>query len=98
METYGGSFDEPGLLLRQFSTNGVVVGAYGDVLGASNPAQIATAKTTISESTKAAILLDRLNEQKYKHIKDNSEKNAPRAHKTTHSQWNVPSTSLIHTK
>ena len=74
MKKYGGKFDEPGLVLRQLATNGVVTGADGDVLGAANTAHIAAYKITVIEITKVAIFLDRSNGQKYKNIKDDLEK------------------------
>ena len=70
LETYGVILDDPGLVIRQLATNGVVLGTGEDVLRASNPAQIATDKATIADRMKAAILLDEANEQKYNHIKD----------------------------
>ena len=73
VETYGGILDYPGLVLCQLVTNGVVVGADVDVLGAANTAHIETDKATIEEIMKAAIFLDGENEQTYKHIKDDLE-------------------------
>ena len=66
METYGGTFDELGLVLRQLKKNIVVAVADIDVLRAANPAQIAAAKATVAESMKAAIFLDGANGQNYK--------------------------------
>ena len=51
METYGGTFNEPGLLLSQLVKNGVVEGADEDILGEANPAQITAANSTVSEIT-----------------------------------------------
>ena len=73
VENYGGILDYPGLVLCQLVTNGGVLGANVDVLGAANTAHIETDKANISEITKAAILLGEENEQKYKHIKDDLE-------------------------
>ena len=73
VETYGGILDYPGLVLCQLMTNGVVVGADGDVLGAANPAQIAVAKATIVDSTKVAIFLYGANGHKYKQLKNDLE-------------------------
>ena len=64
VETYGGILDYPVLVIRHLETNGVVVGADGDILGAANPEQIAMAKATIAEIMKAEIFLDGENEQK----------------------------------
>ena len=75
MEIYGRIFENPRLVFLQLVTNGVVAGANGDVLGATNPAKIVSSKTTVSESMKVAILLDGVNGQKYKNLKDYSEKN-----------------------
>ena len=61
---YGGTFDEPGLVLCQLVKNGVVVGANEDFLRAANPAHITAAKANVSESTKAYILLPGANGQK----------------------------------
>ena len=55
---YGGTFNEPILVLFQLAKNGFVVGSNRDVLGASNTAQIAVAKSAVEESMKEAILLD----------------------------------------
>ena len=66
---YGGTFDKPVLVICQLSTNWVVVGAGGDVLGGANHAHIISDKATVAESVKAAILLYGDNGHKYKHIK-----------------------------
>ena len=66
METYGGTFDELGLVLRQLKKYTVVAVADIDVLRAANPAQIAAAKATVAERMKAAIFLDGANGQNYK--------------------------------
>ena len=68
METYGVTFDEPGLVLLQLTTNGVVAGSDGDFLGASNPAYIVSSEATVAKNMKAAIFLEEENGQKYKHI------------------------------
>ena len=47
METYGGAFDEPGLVINKLVTTGVVEGTNGDVLGAANPEQISAAKAIV---------------------------------------------------
>ena len=70
VKTYGGTFDKLGLVLLQLAKNGAVAGADGDIIGADNPAQIGATKEIVSESMKAAILLDRANGQKYKQLKD----------------------------
>ena len=73
VKTYGGTFDKLGLVLLQLAKNGAVAGADGDIIGADNPAQIGATKEIVSESMKAAILLDRANGQKYKQLKDDLE-------------------------
>ena len=73
METYGVTFDDPGLVLLQLATNGFVAGSDGEVLGAFNPSQISVAKVTVAESMKSAILLDGENGQTYKYLKDDLE-------------------------
>ena len=73
VENYGGKYYKPGLVLRQLVKNGVVAGANGDVLGASNPAHITSDNPTVINNTKADIFLDRENGQKYKQLKDDLE-------------------------
>ena len=73
METYGVTFDDPGLVLLQLAANGFVAGSDGEVLGAFNPSQIAVAKVIVSESMKSYILLDGENGQTYKYLKDDLE-------------------------
>ena len=74
VETYGGTFNEPGLLLSQLVKNGVVEGADEDILGEANPAQITAANSTVSEITQVAIFLGSTNYHKYKQLKDDLEK------------------------
>ena len=74
VETYGGTFDKPLLVILQLAKNGFVEGANRDVLGASNPAQNAAAKVTVAESMKVAIFLDWGNDQNYKQLKYDLEK------------------------
>ena len=73
VETYGRTFDEPGLLLHQLATNRFVAGADGDFLGADNLVQIAAAKATVPETMKVAIFLDGSNLEKYKNLKNDLE-------------------------
>ena len=61
---YGGTLNDPGLVLHQLPKNGVVTGADGDVLRADNTAHIAASKATVAEITKVAIFLDGENGQK----------------------------------
>ena len=51
-------------------TNGVVAGAYKDVLGVASPAHVAVAKTTVVDILKAAIFLDGENGYNYNQLKD----------------------------
>ena len=64
METYGGTFDELGLVLRQLKKYIVVAVADIDVLRAANPAQIAAAKETVEDSKKVYIFLEKANGQR----------------------------------
>ena len=48
VETYGGTFNKPVLVLLQLATNGFVAGANVDVLGVANTAHIAAAKATVA--------------------------------------------------
>ena len=61
VEIYGVPSDEPGLVLRQLAKNVVVAGANRDFLWEADPAQIAEAKVTLSESMKVAIFLEGVN-------------------------------------
>ena len=51
----------------------VLAVADGDIIMTDNPAQIASSKATVEESTKADIFLDMDNDQKYMQLKDDFE-------------------------
>ena len=70
VETYQVTFKNPELVLCQLVTNVVVVVANRDVLGAANPVQIGSFKSTVADSMKAHIFLYGENGHKYKQIKD----------------------------
>ena len=61
VEIYEVPSDEPVLVLRQLAKNVVVEGANRDFLWEADPAQIAEAKVTLSESMKVAIFLEGVN-------------------------------------
>ena len=73
VEIYGGKFNKPVSMLYQLATNGVVAVSGGDVIGVDDPAQIAAAKATAEEITKASIFLDGANGKKYNYINNDME-------------------------